>query len=126
MASVVEDSDSGDEMDYSSDDSWSSFIRDNQEPDSDSDNELSNKLDSTMVSDGGDGGGRGSTTPPDSNGWCVLGQPETNDAADWLLEFNNTNSGCIHNIDTSKFQPVDYFKLFFPTEAIDMIVNETN
>lgn len=43
--------------------------------------------------------------------------------SDWLPEFTQP-SGVL--VDTTDFQPVDYFKLFFPDEAFDLIAEETN
>ena len=44
-------------------------------------------------------------------------------ASDWLVDYSK-RPGIL--VDTSDFKPVDYFKLFFPSEAFNLIANETN
>ena len=43
--------------------------------------------------------------------------------SDWLPDYNR-RKGVL--VDTSDFMPVEYFKLFFPDEAFELITNETN
>ena len=42
---------------------------------------------------------------------------------DWLPVYDRRQSVLV---DTSDFSPVDFFKLYFPDEAIELISNETN
>lgn len=67
----------------------------------------------------------GSSTPTNSNGWNLFTTLEENNPAEWLLNFDNTNTG-IKNIDTTGFEPIDFFRIFFPMQAIDLMVTETN
>jgi hypothetical protein len=45
------------------------------------------------------------------------------DPMDWLADYEAAPGS---NIDTTGFRSVDYFMIFFPQEAVDLIVRETN
>lgn len=84
--------------------------------------------DVNMRGDGGRGRGRGGkrrrVDTSTSNDWKWKNVTDSDFQTVFLPNFDQGSSGV--QVNTTNFSPIDYFNLYFPEEAVDCIIQETN
>lgn len=124
----IDDSDSELEFDVESGDNWSDH--DTSSSDS-SDSENDNNVEGVRVTNQGDRGGRGRgrggkrrRVDHVNDEWGWKNVSEEYFVPNFGVNYEQNNAGT--QVNTTNFSPIDFFKLYFPEQALELMVTETN